>query len=195
MSERVIVVAGSGRCGSSLVMQMLAAGGVPTLASYPSFEDGAWDDRWIADPSVLAEAEGLAIKLLCPMLDADRFPTGRRVDWIWCSRDLIQQARSQAKFARTLFGIADYPEAEVRVAMRIERSKILGLIAVEREQRVLEVTFEALIGHPGIEAGRIIAFLGLQATARQLASVVIARDSSCFPGLLEVYLMQREPVG
>jgi hypothetical protein len=39
MSAPVIVVAGLGRCGTSLVMQMLAAAGLPCVGSFPDFED------------------------------------------------------------------------------------------------------------------------------------------------------------
>jgi hypothetical protein len=57
VSERITIVAGSGRCGSSLVMQMLDAAGMSTIGaeSRPAFEDFNWTKRWMADPTRIEE--------------------------------------------------------------------------------------------------------------------------------------------
>ena len=64
--KAIVVVTGFGRCGSSLAMRMLCAGGMPvTTDNRDSFEDERvmrlpGDTRW------LRECEGRALKVLDP---------------------------------------------------------------------------------------------------------------------------------
>ena len=120
MNERIIsrvLVVGLGRCGSSLTMQMLAAGGMPVHGKAPTYEVeeamvGRMDRAWLA-------AQRGAIKVLEPK----RMPSlvldhpGNAI--IWLDRDPDQQAKSQAKF---LHLVADTP--------KLSRKAVRGLAAL-----------------------------------------------------------------
>jgi hypothetical protein len=103
-SESVIVVTGLPRSGTSLVMQMLAAGGVEVLSDelrqadqdnprgyleYQPVKNLLKDSRW------LFEARGKAIKIVAPLLVA--LPSGLACRVILCERDLDEVLDSQER--------------------------------------------------------------------------------------------------
>jgi len=103
LSESVMVVTGLPRSGTSMVMQMLAAGGVAVLSDelraadednprgYLEFEpvkNLRKDSNW------LFEARGRAIKIIAPLLFA--LPPGLPCRVILCERDLDEVLDSQA---------------------------------------------------------------------------------------------------
>ena len=91
MSLPITVVAGFGRCGSSLVMQMLAAGGMRTpYSSFPSYEIPH------GIKVLMGELYGGAVKILDPHVHQP--PKGHVYRFIWLDRDPVQQAKSMAKF-------------------------------------------------------------------------------------------------
>ena len=104
ISECLIVVTGLPRSGTSLVMQMLAAGGVPVLTDdrraadednprgyleYEPVKNLLKDSKW------LAEARGKAVKIVAPLLPA--LPSGLPARVIVCERDLDEVLDSQEK--------------------------------------------------------------------------------------------------
>src|SRR5271163_1780808 len=90
-----VVVTGFGRCGSSLVMQMLHAAGFPVTGEYPSFECEEYHFGGVAPPAG-------ASKIL--NLDCEA-PPGGPYRWIWLDRNPAQQVKSQAKLLRELGGV------------------------------------------------------------------------------------------
>ena len=98
----ILLVCGFGHCGSSLVMQMLAAGGHPVTGTWPDFEGSK-----AASASSAAEwraMDGRAVKVLD--LHERPLPRGLAGRAVWLDRDPTQQALSQAKFLRWTMGIA-----------------------------------------------------------------------------------------
>lgn len=90
-----VIVAGFGRCGSSLVMQMLHAAGFPVTGEYPSFERDEYNTGGLSPPAG-------ASKIL--NLECNPPPAGA-YRWVWLDRSPAQQAKSQAKFLLELSGI------------------------------------------------------------------------------------------
>lgn len=180
MSARaVIVVSGFGRCGSSLVMQMLAAGGVRCLGNAPAYESF---DR--VEP-------GQAIKILDPQHDDPipyAVPPGARV--IWVDRDVEEQAASHAKFTEALMGMKYSREARRRLvaALRSDRPRAMRAIGA---RPLLVLTFEALLARPEEQAERIAAFIGGGFESAAAAGQIRPRHPRCAPGLdMEIALMQ-----
>lgn len=172
MSEPVVAVAGLGRCGTSLVMQMLAAGGLPTVGTFPAFEvpDG------VAQP-------GQAVK----WIDPHRLPNpfgGDDALVVWLTRDHEEQARSQLKMIRVLFGIRAGGQRE-RFARSLERDERLAFRVIARWP-VIHLTFEDLIRAPQVSTARLVIFLrpcfpDLDGPA--MARCVLPRTSRCQPGV------------
>ncbi len=186
-----IIVAGFGRCGTSLVMQMLDAGGIPCLGWAPAFEDprtqihppkGFWSDV----------AYGKAVK----MLDPHRFgPTALpRVDIphriIWLHRHHDQQARSIAKFTEAMLGVT-YTRDKRRALERqllADRSKVHHLLA---GRKVLAMGFEDILKQPLNAAEQIAFFIDRPFNPIKARAAVRQRGPECAPDLgMELQLMR-----
>jgi hypothetical protein len=196
MSGEPIFVAGLGRCGSSLVMQMLAAAGVPCLGQFPAFEPEEVNEAH-RDPIALLGMASRAMKILDPHRDGDSWPNPFIAKVIWLDREFRQQAKSQVKFLREVSGI----DADSRAWRRIEKSLIrerlvCGLWLARCEPEPLVLSFEEILSDPDSCASRICSFLGvIKDNAICMAESVIRRNSRCRSDMsLEMALIQAQEV-
>lgn len=190
MSDSYVIVAGLGRCGTSLVMGMLHAAGIPCIGTPPDFED--MRTAWRIDPAWLAGRPGHAVKVLDPHRVWP--PAGIDAEVIWLDRDPTEQARSQIKLVQS----GGFPITATRNRMR-------GLVSViERDRRqgrkllhglpMLTLTFEDILAEPLKAATAIASFLaprrpGLDAD--RMADQVVSRGPECQPTLaIEERLLQ-----
>ncbi len=180
MSRPVVIVSGFGRCGSSVVMQMLEAGGFPCVGDFPSFEDmhvavmGPIDRAWFLSHS------GRAMKVLDP--HQNLIPRDVPVRAIWLDRDVIQQARSHAKFLRLVAGMPipdDYPR-NVAESLRKDRP---GIYAYLGNGPVLTLTFERVLAAPAAMAAEINRFVCGHLDESAMAKAVRWRPALCAPGM------------
>lgn len=178
--DRPIVVSGFGRCGSSLVMQMLSAGGVQCLGRHPAFES-----REVVCP-------GQAVKILDPQRGAEALPypipDGARV--IWIDRDPSEQARSLAKFTATLLGVS-YSRDQRRALVMQLRGDRLRAMRVLASRPLLVLSFESLLESPRLAAQKLAEFVGGEFDIDAAARQVRPRSPECAPGMdMELSLMQ-----
>jgi hypothetical protein len=191
MTQPYIFVAGLGRCGTTMVMNMLAAGGVPCAGPPPAYETSRFgvviDEYW------LSRHRGHAIKWVDPTLN-----TGEAIDppavAIFMSRNPTEQARSQLK----MLGIAMPPDPfrQFETSIRIDEYKARRVVTGICGNNVLFLTFETALADPAGTARAIRAFLlsrGLPGPdIDKAASVVIPRGPECAPDLsIEDELIQR----
>ena len=103
----ITVVSGLPRSGTSLMMQMLAAGGMPTLTDGERAADAdnprgylEWEAIKLLpqQPDCIAEAEGKAVKVISQLLFA--LPAGRDYRIIFMQRPLAEVVASQAEMIR-----------------------------------------------------------------------------------------------
>lgn len=193
----VVLVAGLGRCGTTLTMNMLAAGGIPGAGRAPAYEPD--EIKGDIDPAWLDAQAGRCVKLLdahggqLPPMTAASTP--RRV--LWLDRDPVEQAKSQAKMAVTLGGFAKPNRAHMRrwiAGLPQDRRRArLALVAagcpIEREFR-----FEQLLKDPETVARKLADWLRPDfgdLDEEAMARVVIPRSPVCAPDLsLEVRLIE-----
>lgn len=179
MDSPVILVCGFARCGSSLVMQMLDAGGVPTVGEYPAFEDDRTGLE--RDPEWISRQRGKALKLLDP-----QYPNGRLMpgDYriIWLDRDPRQQSRSQAKFAHLLMGLPINRKGRRALARSYATDLPVALKILIDRGPVLRLRFEDILADPAAAARRIREHVGVGRVA-DMAAQVKARSSKCAPSL------------
>lgn len=173
VSKPVVIVAGLGRCGTSLVMQMLDAAGIPCVGRFPAFEE---DDPWVGT--------GRAVKWLDPHRRPLRVAIGSRYRCIWLSRDPVEQARSQLKwFSPEMLTVGvDEATRVLAESLRDESVDALRRLPLPR----LMTTFEAIIGRPRASAARIADFLGrpfAPLDVDAMAARVIPRGPECQPDL------------
>lgn len=181
MTAKMIMVAGMGRCGTSMMMQMLDAGGVPCLGNYPDFED----DRMMANPRAeAARGPWLADHLgyACKWIDPHRIPIPDDIPrvTIFMQRTLTQQAKSMFKL-----GGNPHPSRNEWRAMRrlLTRDEMPAQRACAPGAR-LRVKFEDVLRAPLGEAQRIKAWLDshdVLVNARDMASQVLTRRPECLP--------------
>lgn len=181
-----VVVAGLGRCGSSLMMQMLHAGGMHCVGEAPAFEDDRVRDR--VAPADIEAWRGQAVKVLDPHRTG--LPGDVRV--IWLDRDPKQQADSQAKFLRILGGITiDRSKRRAAAAgLAVERSAAMRVIG---GRPVLTIRFETLLADPQFTAEKVASFLTpIPLDVGQMVAQVLPRDPACRPDLgIEMMLVER----
>jgi len=163
-----LYIAGLGRCGTSMVLQMLAAGGAPVVGAAPDYE--RFDLAEMADPALLeAEVRGRAVKLLDPHRAAPNHPLLRLRPRhaIWLTRDSREQAKSQLNFVRTLGGdalyrpfVPDNRAARTAWQSQIIRDQARALGALKAANiPVTAVHFETILAEPLAMATRMASQL------------------------------------
>ncbi len=186
-----VFVAGLARCGTTLMMTMLASAGMSTVGEPPGYEvDGI--NHAPATPEFMAEASGKAAKWLNP----HEAPLPAGFDWvtIWLDRNTREQALSQAKFVSLVFGQPFPPRRQMRQwAVNLRRDRAIALRPV-RERPWLRLTFEQLVTTPKVAAAAVTSFLrpfGFDLDIRALVAPVRARSPECQPGLdIELALIE-----
>lgn len=196
----MLVVGVAGRCGSSLVCQMLAAGGMHVLGESPwSFEDPRQLGDEIEREELMDEAEahardgrGCAVKWLEPLQAPIPRREGLRLIMA-IRRDKREQAASISKFGNLVGGCPRLsPGAQAALALRLAREQAEVSDAAQRlpEASTLTVAFEDVLSRADLQVERIRAFLApVELQAGPMARVVRPRGPGCYPGLLEAELV------
>jgi predicted AlkP superfamily phosphohydrolase/phosphomutase/predicted Zn-dependent protease len=180
-----VIVSGLPRSGTSLMMQMLAAGGLPLLtdglrAPDDSNQEGyhEWEPvkQLPRAPGLIAQAAGRALKVVTPLLGA--LPRGPRYKIILMRRPLAEIARSQH---RMRFG-TDAEEAEVaHKIVPVLAKHVAATVELLRhapDTDVLEVDYPSLVAAPAPVIERLAAFLGARLLPAPAAMAACVR-----PGL------------
>jgi hypothetical protein len=159
----IVVVSGLPRSGTSMMMQMLQAGGVPlctdgargTDASNPRgyFED-ARVKRLVQDAAWLDAAEGHALKVVAPLVP--HLPPGRTYRVVVMDRDLDEVLASQARMLERA-GQTGAPPAVLRPVFAKQLRQAEAWLDAHAE--TLRVPHRTAIEAPEAEAARVAAFL------------------------------------
>jgi predicted AlkP superfamily phosphohydrolase/phosphomutase/tetratricopeptide (TPR) repeat protein len=176
----LVLVSGLPRSGTSLLMQMLAAGGASILADETRAADAdnpegylEWSplNRLPKEPELLHQAEGKVLKLLTPLLGfALPHATGKVV---FMERPIREVLLSQLKMRRRSGALDPSDPARLLDALARHRTNSLELLA-RRGWSVLRVPYGALVAQPELWAARIGEFLGREVvpTPERMAAVV-----------------------
>lgn len=183
-SPLIIVVSGLPRTGTSMMMQMLAAGGCKILADtlrppdasnphgYFEFEPVK---RLPLDASWLPQARGRAVKVVAPLLRylpltaGDGSPLAYRV--VFMRREWEAVAASQSRMLENL-GLAP-----IEQSAPLLRAGMLHLEAValawlgEKQIPILEIDYRQTLANPADTADRLASFLPGLATLAAAAAV------------------------
>jgi predicted AlkP superfamily phosphohydrolase/phosphomutase/tetratricopeptide (TPR) repeat protein len=172
--ESVVIVTGLPRSGTSMMMQMLAGGGVPVLADderladesnprgYLEFEPVK---RLVTDQSWLGTAVGKAVKIVSPLVQhLPRGDVAPKYLVVAMRRPIGEIVASQrAMLARTGKAGAQVPDAAL--ASIYERQSLttrtfLAHLESTGQARVLDIAYHAAIADPAATASRLADFLG-----------------------------------
>jgi len=178
-----IIVAGLGRCGSSMLMQMLSRGGMPCVGEWPAFEP---EEAKTPTRSFIALCAGSAVKVL----DPQRVGLPGDVRVIWLDRDHVQQARSHAKFLHLLMGVHVGRQERRRLEQSFIRDTHLAMATIG-SRPLIRLRFEHVLTDPTGTAQLLAEFTRYQPFDVAAASrAVRTRPAACAKGLdMELSLM------
>jgi hypothetical protein len=192
-----IVVAGLARCGTSVTMQMLHAGGVPCIGEWPAFEVGDVNGAPV-DPAFMARYPGHALKVLDPHR-TKLPPLASGGVLIWLDRDPVEQARSQAKFVHLMTGVPVPNRAHMRSWTAGLRSDRVPALAQFGGWPKLLLDFEQIVTDPRRAARSIATRLEPwwpNLDAERMADQVRPRPPACAPDLaMELRLVAEAGAG
>lgn len=180
VQERIVVVSGLPRSGTSLMMQILEGAGVPILqdgarapdASNPHgyFEHSAVR-RSAHDVGWLDQAPGHAVKVIHALLE--HLPRDRTYALILMRRPIEEVVASQDRMlARLGREAGPLPAARVAAVLAAQLAAAIDLLGREPCFSWRAVDFHALIADPEATIGAVTRFLGLDARAADLAPLV-----------------------
>lgn len=178
LDNQIVIVSGLPRSGTSLMMQMLEAGGLPIVADGVRTADednpkGYFeleriknlrnDNAWIAD------ARGKACKVISHLLM--NLPTGEDYRVIFVQRDLDEVAASQeAMLMRN--GKPALPRDRARGMFENHLKSIDTWMQQQPGITVLYVSHRALVEQPAEQCRRVQEFLGIDMPVDVMAAVV-----------------------
>jgi len=176
LSDSLIVATGLPRSGTSLLMQMLAAGGLDILADNlrPADEDNphgylefAPVKALLRDAKWLWEARGKAVKIVVPLLGA--LPPGLPCRVILCERDLDEVLASQE---RLLLRHNQAPRRGIKDEYRRMLARAEAMLTRRPATQFLIIEHRAAISDPRATAANINQFLGGCLDAGKMAAAV-----------------------
>lgn len=176
-----IVVSGLPRSGTSLVMAMLAAGGVAahTDGQRPADADnpnGYWELEAVkhlaTDPSWLAAAAGRAVKIVVPLVRQLPADPRRRFAVILLERDLDEVLASQAAMLERKGLKLVLAAAQMKPALARQWEESRQVLAHRPNVDLHLMEHRQLLTDPAAAAAQLAAFLGLPMDPGAMAAVV-----------------------
>lgn len=166
MSNEIIVVSGLPRSGTSLMMQLLDAGGIPIVTDNLRTADtdnprGYCEFERVktvkADASWLPDVRGKVVKMVSQLLYD--LPATERYKVVFMERDLDEVLASQEKML-TRLGREAAPRDQMKRAFTLHLTKLWNWVAEQKHLDVLRVAYADIVAHPQEEASRVSHFLG-----------------------------------
>jgi predicted AlkP superfamily phosphohydrolase/phosphomutase/Tfp pilus assembly protein PilF len=176
----LVVVSGLPRSGTSLMMQMLQAAGVPILCDGERAADAdnpagylEWEaiKRIPSQPELMRQAAGKAIKVVSPLVP--HLPRTHRYRIIFVDRPIEEVLQSQGKMREHRAAAHSPDEARLSKVMAAHRGAILALLQNSPNVQLLVVPYPDLIANPSRWTAAVSEFLGSRAPApEQMANVI-----------------------
>ncbi|TWT99436.1 hypothetical protein Pla108_03750 [Botrimarina colliarenosi] len=165
MSLPVVVVTGLPRSGTSLLMQMLAAGGIapytdgvrdPDIDNPRGYLELEAVKRLKQDASWVPNARGKAVKVISHLLEG--LPTGERYLVVFVERDLDEILASQTKMI-TRLGKPAPPLDIVRRAFESHLRAFDGQAATRADFDTLRLAYADMVRDPATAVARLSRFV------------------------------------
>lgn len=180
VARMIVIVSGLPRSGTSLMMQMLHAGGMPMLIDdhRPADLDnpnGYWEyepvKRLYEDNSWLSKAEGKAVKVVSALLRY--LPAQHTYKIIFMQRAMPEVLASQHAMLQRrgeASGTADDTTLSRLFAQHLDQTA--NWLAMQTHMTTLSVQYHAALASPQLIATRVAAFIERPLTVEAMARVV-----------------------
>lgn len=182
--DYVTLVAGFPRSGSTLMMRMLAAGGIPAYADNDVSMEHA--DVISGHTAWVHDCHGKAVKVLDAVARMPLMAVPYRV--ILMRRNHTEQARSFLKFGRWIGMESDPNDRAVvkKVAESFDQdfNRLHAACLDLGPTRIID--FESVLGDPATSASQVCGFIDIPSLfTTAMAAQVIPRQTECLPYMLE----------
>ena len=181
-----VIVSGLPRSGTSLMMQMLEAGGLPPMTDRQRAADvdnprGYYEWEAIKQigkkPELLDQEDlnGCAIKCISMLLP--RMPLKHNYKVIFMTRPIEEVVVSQSAMVKRLdTKAAELDSTQLKRGLRGHRDEILSWLKSTPHMQFIEIDYPTLVREPLPQVSRLIDFLGTDrlANSEQMATVVNA---------------------
>lgn len=167
LASTVVVVSGFPRSGTSLMMAMLSAGGVPALtdgarSADPDNPKGYFEleavKRLRTDAEWLPAALGRAVKIVVPLVL--HLPRGFSYRILFMERDWDELVASQAAMLHRKGLQLALPVSRLKAILKDRSDHAKDILAGRSDCNVMTVSHAQALRDPGGVAGRVVAFLG-----------------------------------
>ena len=174
----ITIVSGLPRSGTSMMMQMLTAGGLTAFTDAKREADesnpkGYYEHERVKaldkDANWLPEADGMAVKVVAPLLRY--LPAGPTYRIVFMERDIEEILQSQS----TMLARDDRTSADRKVLRRAYERQVAGAKAwIERSEKadVVSIPYRDALSGPSSVAANVNAFLGGTLAESEMAGVV-----------------------
>jgi sulfotransferase family protein len=176
----ITIVSGLPRSGTSLMMQMLDAGGLPVLSDGERKADTdnpkgylEWEriKQLPKEPSLIAEAEGKVVKVISQLILS--LPSGHEYRVVFMQRPLPEVLKSQDEMLRRRDNADSNADPSViEEAFQRHLIEVNKWLAGKSNVQVSRVNYHRVLREPKTVAGEIAAFLGvpldIEAMVRQV---------------------------
>ncbi len=176
----ITIVSGLPRSGTSLMMQMLDAGGLPVLSDGERKADTdnpkgylEWEriKQLPKNPSLIAEAEGKVVKVISQLILS--LPAGHEYRVVFMQRPLPEVLKSQEEMLRRRGNVdSNANTSAIEEAFQRHLIEVNQWFAGKANAQVLRAHYHRVLREPKIVAEEIAAFLqvplNIEAMVRQV---------------------------
>ena len=175
----ITIVSGLPRSGTSLMMQMLAAGGIPILTDGERKSDTdnprgylEWEriKQLPKDPECIAEAESKAVKVISQLLLS--VPPGHQYRVIFMQRPLPEILKSQEEMLRRRGTFDATNSSPIEQAFRRHLVAVNQWLNTRPDIAVLRVHYRRILREPNSTAETVADFLGVPLNVKAMAHEV-----------------------
>jgi hypothetical protein len=181
--EPVVVVSGLPRSGTSMMMKMLAEGGLPIVTDRlreadPDNPNGYFEletVKQMASGNVawLAEAGGKTVKVISALLEY--LPAEYSYKVIFMEREIQEILASQRKMLARRNETTAGDDGQMAEKFRTHLSAIKPWLARQPHMEVMYISYNAMMADPEPHCRRVIEFTGLPLDLERMLSVPNAR--------------------
>jgi tetratricopeptide (TPR) repeat protein len=160
-----LIVSGLPRSGTSLMMQILHAAGVPIMTDQKRASDESnprgyfeWEEikQLTKNPFVIEKAEGRAVKVVSMLLPS--LPKKHRYRVIFMQRPIADVAGSQASLRERLAGTSAADPRQMQKSLCEHRDRMLQMLQDVPNVDLLEVEYDELLENPRPHLERVAEF-------------------------------------
>jgi len=163
----ISIVTGLPRSGTSLMMQMLAAGGMPVLSDGERVADAdnpkgylEWEriKQLPKDPACIAQADGKVVKVISQLLLS--LPAGYEYRIVFMQRPLAEVLASQQQMLKNR-GVseADSTNSEMVKAFQDHLFEVNAWLNGKPNLKILRVAYHRVLSEPKVVSEQVCRFL------------------------------------